>query len=932
MRRVDLAKQLVSANTSADRKRLVAENLKIADIELADEIRRICYSTWTVEPRTAQKAALAMRALAKANNIDEIKAAAFWVEGISQITKGRFAAAADSLDRAVVTLNHIGENKNAAQAQVAQLLALAMIGRYDEAIETGKKALAIFLKAGDDLDAGKIQMNLSNIVSRQMRHAEAEKYCRAALRHFIKAGEKSWRAMAENGLANTYAELNDFKKAAEFYERSLATARSEKMLVTEAEIEASLGNLAILRGNYSEALNYLERSRQKYNDLAMPPQSAIADLEIADIYAELNLFGEAKATYDRIAPVFTRLKMRSEEARTRLNHARNLSKLGDQRAVKRELNRALRLFEKENNQAGQASSLLARAELEIGQGEYVLALETLANTAAFIAVSENPRHIIDLKLLKAKAFFGKGDLVSADERFTEAAKFARKHGQANALQAALSGLGRLASVRGEAAKARSLYKRSIEVVETLRATLAADEFSRSFLASHLEPFNGLAELYLSQKRLPEAFLTVEQGRSRSLLDSIDLGKPNSSVPRGLAEKERETRAELDFYYKKLATSADEDLAKVRSDITRTETELANISRQIDSLSMSKADESKARIFEIGELQVKLGNSRTLIEFIEMDGALAAFVIRGNKIEFIDRLGTVADVEEKLEDLHFQFGSLRYGGAANSRFADQLKMRTDKVLRQLYDQLLRPIQEHLSGSELIIVPVGPLNYVPFHALNDGEQYLLQRYEIGYAPSAAIWLKLAKKKTKPARNALLMAFADEKIPLVESEIREINRVLPKAASFAGSAASVKAFFENAAKKDIIHLACHGQFRPDNPMFSSLHLADGWLTVRDIVAKRLDASLVTLSACETGRNKIFAGDEILGLARGFLSAGTASIIVSLWNVNDDATSRLMSSIYSHLMSGETPGSSLRQAQLELIAEGTHSYYWSPFIKIGK
>lgn len=873
-----------------------------------------------------------MRALAKANNLDEIKAAAFWVEGISQITKGRFAAAAESLDRAVLTLNRIGESKNAAQAQVAQLLALAMLGRYGEAIETGKKALAIFLKAGDDLDAGKIEMNLSNIVSRQMRHAEAEKYCRAALKHFIKAGEKNWQAMAENGLANTYAELNDLKKAAEFYKRALTTARSEKMLVTEAEIEASLGNLAILRGNYSEALNSLERSRQKYNDLAMPHQSAIADLEIADIYAELNLFSEANATYDRIAPVFTRLKMGSEEARTRLNHARNLSRSGDHRAVKRELDRALRLFEHENNRAGQASTLLARAELEIGQGEYVQALDTLASAAAFIAVSENPRQIIDLKLLKAGAFFGKGDLVSANERFTEAAKFARKHRQANALQAALSGLGRLASMRGESAKAISFYKRSIEAVEGLRATLTADEFSRSFLASHLEPFNGLTELYLLQRRLSEAFLTVEQGRSRSLLDSIDLSKATSSVPGHLAEKERETRAELDFYYKKLATSIDDELAKVRADITRTEEELANISRQIDSLSVITADGGKAGIFEIGELQTELGNSRTLIEFIEMNGSLAAFVIRGSKIEFIDRLGTVADVAEKLDDLHFQFGSLRYGGAANSRFADQLKIRTDKVLRQLYDQLLRPIQEHFSGTELIIVPVGALNYVPFHALNDGEQYVLQRYEVGYVPSAAIWLKLIKKKTKASRNAFLMAFADEKIPLVESEIREINRVFPKAASFAGSSATVKAFFENAPKKDIIHLACHGQFRPDNPMFSSLHLADGWLTVRDIVAKRLDASLVTLSACETGRNKIFAGDEILGLARGFILAGTASIIVSLWNVNDAAASRLMLSLYSHLKAKETPGSALRKAQLALIAEGSHPYYWSPFIKIGK
>ncbi|MFT3743499.1 MAG: CHAT domain-containing protein [Pyrinomonadaceae bacterium] len=932
MRRVDLAKQLVSTNRESDSKRLLAENLRIADIKLADEIRKICYSTWTTEPKKAQKAALAIRSLAKTNDSEAIKAAALWVEGISQITKGKFASAADSLNGAAAILHGIGEPQNAAQAQVAQLLALAMLGRYEEAIETGQRALRIFLDLGDHLDAGKIEMNLSNIVSRQMRHREAEKYCRSALIHFVKASEKSWQAMAENGLANTYAELNDFKKAAQFYERALATARSEKMLVTEAEIEASLGNLAILRGNYSEALNFLENSRQKYDQLAMPHQSAIADLEIADIYAELNLFTEAEETYSRIAPVFTRLKMRAEEARTRLNLARSLVRSGDDRAVKRGLMRALRLFERENNRSGQASALLARAELEVGHGEFPGALETLAKAAALIAASENPRHVITLKLLKARAFAGNGDLFSSNERFAEAAKFARRTGQVNALQAALNGLGRIAALRGERSKARSFYKRSIDAVEGLRATLATDEFSRSFLASHLEPYDGLTDLYLSGRRIPEAFLTVEQGRARSLLDSMDTAERRSSVPKHLVVKERESRAELDFYYKKLATSAEDDLAKVRIDIQRTETELANISRQIDSLSVVDAKRENSGLFELKDLQDTLGDGRSLVEFIETNGTLGAFVISKHKVEFVDGLGTNAEIEKKLDDLHFQFGSLRYGGAAAARFAGQFKMRTDKVLRELYDQLLRPLETHITGRELIIIPVGPLNYVPFHALHDSERYVLESYEVGYAPSAAIWLKLAKKKRKTVRNSLLMAFADETIPLVESEIRSVKQIFPHAESFTGDGSTVQAFFSNAAKKDVIHLACHGQFRPDNPMFSSLHLADGWITVRDILSKRLDASLVTLSACETGRNKIFAGDEILGLARGFLAAGTASMIVSLWNVNDDATSRLMFSLYSHLITGESPGSSLRKAQLELIEEGSHPYYWSPFIKIGK
>jgi CHAT domain-containing protein len=117
----------------------------------------------------------------------------------------------------------------------------------------------------------------------------------------------------------------------------------------------------------------------------------------------------------------------------------------------------------------------------------------------------------------------------------------------------------------------------------------------------------------------------------------------------------------------------------------------------------------------------------------------------------------------------------------------------------------------------------------------------------------------------------------------------------------------------------------------MFSSLHLADGWVTVRDITRQRLKARLVTLSACETGVNEIYSGEELLGLTRGFLSAGAQSLIVSLWNVNDEATNRLMSEIYRNLQLGRTPAASLRAAQTEFISRGVHPYYWSPFISIG-
>ncbi|HSK73984.1 MAG TPA: CHAT domain-containing protein, partial [Pyrinomonadaceae bacterium] len=200
------------------------------------------------------------------------------------------------------------------------------------------------------------------------------------------------------------------------------------------------------------------------------------------------------------------------------------------------------------------------------------------------------------------------------------------------------------------------------------------------------------------------------------------------------------------------------------------------------------------------------------------------------------------------------------------------------------------------------------------------------------SASVWNFLTVKKSKELRNALLIGFADEKIPLVNQEIETLSEIFPKKKSFVGDKANFASFIKNAAKFDILHLACHGQFRPENPLFSSLHLADGWITVRDICSQKLNAGLVTLSACETGLNKIFAGDEILGLARGFLSAGASSLVLSLWTVSDEATAQLMKDFYKNLQRGSSISASLAGAQRNFIRREVHPYFWSPFALIGK
>jgi CHAT domain-containing protein len=247
-------------------------------------------------------------------------------------------------------------------------------------------------------------------------------------------------------------------------------------------------------------------------------------------------------------------------------------------------------------------------------------------------------------------------------------------------------------------------------------------------------------------------------------------------------------------------------------------------------------------------------------------------------------------------------------------------------------LVHPLERLFTGREVVFVPCGQLSQVPFPALFDGEQYLTERFTVNHAPGAAVWVRLGERSTSPPKNALLVGFADERIPFVETEIETLKRHLSSCTVLNGESANIAAFVEAAPEFDLIHMACHGQFRGDNPMFSSLHLSDGWITARDISLHKLRSCVVTLSACETGLSQVYAGDETLGLVRGFLIAGASSLIVSLWTVNDSAAVPLMRDLYTELQRGATPAASLQKAQANFIKRGEHPYLWAPFVAIGR
>jgi len=170
-----------------------------------------------------------------------------------------------------------------------------------------------------------------------------------------------------------------------------------------------------------------------------------------------------------------------------------------------------------------------------------------------------------------------------------------------------------------------------------------------------------------------------------------------------------------------------------------------------------------------------------------------------------------------------------------------------------------------------------------------------------------------------------------PAVAGEIKALASLFPNAVTMTGVRATRENLMRAAPNATYLHLASHGYFRRDNPMFSFLKLADSNLNFYSLLDLKLNADMVTLSACHTGVNKVFPGDELHGLMRGFLHAGAPSLVASLWATGDTSTAELMKHMYSRISEGASKRAALRSAQLAVKDEYGHPYYWAPFILMG-
>ncbi len=334
---------------------------------------------------------------------------------------------------------------------------------------------------------------------------------------------------------------------------------------------------------------------------------------------------------------------------------------------------------------------------------------------------------------------------------------------------------------------------------------------------------------------------------------------------------------------------------------------------------------------LAEVQRTLHEGEVLIEYFAVRDRLHAVRADRRHRELIELPCTLHDAERLAARLAFQIDTVRLGGAALATHAARLAASARAPLGEAFDALIAPLGALPEDGRLVVVPHGPLHRLPFGAFEHAGHALWETQRVTAVPSASAFAALRERRASRRRDAWIGGAADRHAPQIAAELHAVAEAWRSAKPRTAPQWTAEAFLRDAPEARLLHLATHGRFRDDNPLFSALKFADRWVSLYEILGLSLDAELVVLSGCETGAGRHYAGDDVLGLAGGFLARGARRLIVSLWPVDDPAAATLAGDLHRHLAAGDDADDALRHAALAVRATHAHPYFWAPFSFLG-
>jgi CHAT domain-containing protein len=939
-----LVQRLLNAEEAPKREQLIARHTLTPD-ELREAIPRLVDQAFLllgVDPLRMERICADAAALAEQIGDEYLLALARHRFGDALRVQGRNAEACICYDEAADVFTHLGRPREAARTRVGWVHATSNLGRPAAALAVARSARRILAAYGDFDRVANLDLNIANIHFEHGHYQHARRSFTSAQLLFERLGDAGRLGAARSRAGHAYSltRLGRHREAL----RLLGMVRSVYEEMGEAggyaRVVRSIGLNHMELGHYAAALHAFDEVRPRFRVLGMHSEAVVLANYTAECYLYLNRPADALTVLAEADEDAGPLDSPQDALGRALHRVAAHLLLGDRDAVLAEVNDAERRFP---TGAVQHRAWLAaqHAATLVNNGAPEEALASAARAERLARAAGMRRLVAGTRITQGEALLALDRTEDARLTAERARRLARAIDAAPLLYRAHELLGRAAEAMGRPGLARRRYAAAISQLEREQRGVIF-EFRDRFAANRGTAFERLASLQLTAGRTADALATAERAKSRALADAIAGSVDLRPRRRGLRRLVRELASAREDYAAAFAHASRQRVAGSAAGQAQTVHHLARLEARVTTLiqrlQLAGAIDDARDLYRATSTAAlpTVPSETTLIEYFFSGDDILRFQIdaagvRGTLLE-----GALPEVERLLRAFRLNLDTVQ---RAPPRRHEQLATQARAVLKRLHERLLGDLDGLPAYRSAVIVPHGLLHYLPFHALFDGERYLVERLAVSYAPSAALYQICRSRRAHRSRRggALVLAYsADGRLPYTAHESEQVAEVID-ATVYREAAATRMVLREEGRTARLIHIAAHGQFRHDAPLFSAVELADGPLTAADVFSLDLRAALVSLSACETGRAVLGGGDELVGLTRAFLYAGAAGLVVSQWRVDDAFTASLMARFYTELGRGTGRAEALRRAQVACLSDDVpefdrvHPFFWAGFQLIG-
>ncbi len=795
-------------------------------------------------------------------------------------------------------------------------------------------------------------------------------------------------------------------------DRALLLAEEENNLAVIGHVCYLLAELYCDELDESSAISLLWRSLDSALESGDGGTSEVALGKLGEIYRNRGWLEQSSECFRQAAELGTNKKNRIAWLG---NLGQTLLEMGDLKAALPRFKEALELSVEEGDDKSQSRCMASEALVYFEDGNLEKALSCMQEALLLARLSDD-RHSESCLLGNLGNVYLKMKLpAKASPYCKEALQIARETGDKRSEAAHTDSLGDCHMLSGEYVEAFACYEKALEeavsisdrlgervyranqgkvlrylgkpeealiqlaaaanLFEEQRARIIqSDSLKTSFASAGQQIYKDIISLCIENGKRVEAVEYIGRAKSRAILDllansPIDISElenaDDASITR-LVEKEFELRSQIAALERLFghaeADSGHRGAAPTMEDVPRLYRQWHDVVDQLrrrhpsyaSMVSVDPLDFKDITGLWQGEKQL-LGDNAAIVEFFWSDGL---FLTAAMWSELSQPLVNLLSEDEQ--------------SALESDLFDFLEMSATEgwevpvsLCKRLYDKLMAEIVQQLPPSinKIILVPHASLHKLPFAALHDGEQYIIEKYALSMLPSVSLIRHLGSPRANSTDEATYLVSAISDYSATRDEgvsfssrlrssagLEDLSYTLEEGKTVFGLASKMVQdahYLSNDEVKDallgkfkeysVIHFAGHAVFNPEEPMASGLVLGDGSVLtaariLQDSSFRTDKGKLLVLSACQTGVNAITSGGEIVGLARALFYAGMPNLISSLWEVADRSTAQLMEDFHGFWQAGKTGiAEALREAQTKALKEGQPVHAWAPFIHFG-